>query len=303
MYTEAGIYFEEDSNNLMEPITFEDDEKKCFRPLRYKDCNPTRYLINPYGDIYDKKKERLISTNSHDSGGYRQATIECSEQSKSKYTKNSRTLTLHRLVASNFCPNPNPEEYSVVNHIDADKENDYYKNLEWCTSQQNSLHAIRNGLRGNQNYNDTPSTLTEPNPHNGENNGRAKLKAEQVEKICSLMEKGDLSYGQILTECGLEANKKNLDIVTKIRSKKLWRSISYKYNIPEKESRKKAILYTDEQIHLICKMIQDGCSSKEIYTVLGVDRSTKNESDKFYKFIMRIRRRQTYTHISKDYKW
>ena len=43
-----------------------------------------------------------------------------------------------------------------------------------------------------------------------------------------------MKYADILEECGLEINKQNLDILTKIRSKKLWKCVSDKYNIPEK---------------------------------------------------------------------
>ena len=45
---QEGIWFEENPNdNLMEPITFENDIRDCYAPLRYKDYDPLRYLINP----------------------------------------------------------------------------------------------------------------------------------------------------------------------------------------------------------------------------------------------------------------
>ena len=51
---------------------------------------------------------------------------------------------LHRLVAQVFIPNP--ESYTIVNHIDGLKNNPHIDNLEWVTSSENRLHAIRNGL-------------------------------------------------------------------------------------------------------------------------------------------------------------
>lgn len=50
----------------------------------------------------------------------------------------------HRLVARHFVPNPNnlPE----VNHIDGNKHNNYFLNLEWCTHRDNCRHASVTGL-------------------------------------------------------------------------------------------------------------------------------------------------------------
>ena len=55
-----------------------------------------------------------------------------------------KMVTVHRLVALAFVPNPNalPE----VNHIDANKTNNAASNLEWCTRIQNARHAARLGL-------------------------------------------------------------------------------------------------------------------------------------------------------------
>lgn len=56
----------------------------------------------------------------------------------------------HRLVAEMFVVNTKGEDITVleVNHKDLDKKNNFYKNLEWVTSQENILHAIANGRHG-----------------------------------------------------------------------------------------------------------------------------------------------------------
>lgn len=48
---------------------------------------------------------------------------------------------VHRLVATAFIPNPN--NLPQVNHIDGNKQNSHYTNLEWCDQSYNSLHSYR----------------------------------------------------------------------------------------------------------------------------------------------------------------
>lgn len=51
---------------------------------------------------------------------------------------------IHRLVAALFIPNPN--NYKVVNHIDGNRLNNNYWNLEWTTQKGNLLEAQKAGL-------------------------------------------------------------------------------------------------------------------------------------------------------------
>jgi hypothetical protein len=55
-----------------------------------------------------------------------------------------RNMTVHRLVAAAFIPNPNnlPE----INHIDLDKTNNRATNLEWVSRHGNYLHASEAGV-------------------------------------------------------------------------------------------------------------------------------------------------------------
>lgn len=53
---------------------------------------------------------------------------------------------VHRLVAKAFVKNPNPDKYKIINHIDGDKSNNVYTNLEWCNHSRNNQHAFDEGL-------------------------------------------------------------------------------------------------------------------------------------------------------------
>lgn len=51
----------------------------------------------------------------------------------------SKTVSVHRLVALAFIPNPNG--YDTVNHRDECKTNNAVENLEWCSQAYNSMYS------------------------------------------------------------------------------------------------------------------------------------------------------------------
>jgi hypothetical protein len=57
-----------------------------------------------------------------------------------------RSMSLHRLVAEAFLPNP--EGYKEVDHIDRDKTNNHIDNLRWCTRSENLKNMeAKNGIK------------------------------------------------------------------------------------------------------------------------------------------------------------
>lgn len=76
-----------------------------------------------------------------------QNLISCCRYYQVGLSKNGsiKFLTVHRLVAEAFIPNP--ENKPQVNHIDGNKLNNCIDNLEWCTRSENQLHAWKNGLQ------------------------------------------------------------------------------------------------------------------------------------------------------------
>lgn len=85
------------------------------------------------------------------------------------YDKGRLTLYIHRLVGCAFVDNP--DNKNQINHIDGNKTNNNFNNLEWCTAKENTQHAFKTQLNCNQ----------------GEKNVNAKLTAEQVLEIRMLL--------------------------------------------------------------------------------------------------------------------
>ena len=92
---------------------------------------------------------------------------------------NKPMFKVHRAVAETFIPNPN--NLPVINHIDGNKLNNSVENLEWCTHQENTIHAMENGLR-------------KPQPRSY-HNSCCKLTKEQVDYIKNFYIPYDNEFG------------------------------------------------------------------------------------------------------------
>jgi hypothetical protein len=82
------------------------------------------------GRVRNVKRGRELC-QSTDKGGYR--TLELN------YNGRRKTFKVHRLVAIAYIPNP--LNLPEVNHLDEDKANNFWTNLEWCTAQYNCEYS------------------------------------------------------------------------------------------------------------------------------------------------------------------
>lgn len=73
-----------------------------------------------------------------------------------------------------FNPVKNMENLEV-NHIDGDKTNNKFSNLEWCTTSENQKHAFTIGLQ---------------KPRKGSKSNFAKLNENKIKEIFLLREQG-----------------------------------------------------------------------------------------------------------------
>jgi hypothetical protein len=95
---------------------------------------------------------------------------------------------IHRLVAYHFIGNPSNETFEV-NHIDGNKRNNHWENLEWCTRSENLKHAFLLGLKDAK----------------GESHPRSKLSEKQVREIRIRKENGSMGI-ELAKEYGVSAS-------------------------------------------------------------------------------------------------
>jgi hypothetical protein len=92
------------------------------------------YAISSTGVVLDVVLNTIISRDST-KGMYKTVTL-----------SNSTSHTIHRLVALTWVVNDDFISKPIVNHIDGNKLNCDYKNLEWNSFSDNANHAIMTGL-------------------------------------------------------------------------------------------------------------------------------------------------------------
>lgn len=104
--------------------------------MRYKTITSyPNYEVSDSGHIRNKHTGRVLQPQVI-TKGYHSVRL--------YHQGNGKSLKVHRLVALAFVDGY--FDGAQVNHIDCDKTNNHYSNLEWCTGQANHDHKMSNGL-------------------------------------------------------------------------------------------------------------------------------------------------------------
>lgn len=90
------------------------------------------YQVSNMGNVKSVRNNKILSQTNHN-GGYKLVSI--------SIDGNHKELTVHRLVALAFIPNPNG--CRDVNHKDGNKANNSVENLEWVSHSENIKHSYR----------------------------------------------------------------------------------------------------------------------------------------------------------------
>ena len=121
--------FVEEKNNDDPKLEADEEFKKL---VKYGEFTFDNYEVSNYGKVRNLTTKKFLKPSLNDKGYYQYCLID--------KDKNKATCTSHRLVAVLYVGG-GTEEKKYVNHIDENPKNNYYKNLEWTTNQQNTIHS------------------------------------------------------------------------------------------------------------------------------------------------------------------
>ena len=255
---------------LTHPIEF-------WKPITDKSVKGVRpfYWISDMGRVFNTNVGRFVPQFDDGRRGYQLVTLA---------TENGNiTKSVHRIVMIEFVgfdPDPDKDE---VDHITGNKKDNSVYNLEWVSGSENITRAYDMGLM--------PS---------GEDSPVSVLKNADVIQICEMMQAG-VDRSIILDFLRSKGITSVYSVFNAIYTRKTWKRISKDYIFQEYNMRH--IKFSDSEIHTICQCLEAKMHYKDIMTTLGIDLSAieQNEINNLYQTISKIKRGETFKHISCQY--
>lgn len=111
------------------------------------------YRIHDNGQVYSVRKDRFLTQQrTSDLYPYKNVFLV-------PHKGEGRWFKVHRLVALHFIGGPTLEK-GEINHIDGDKENNHFSNLEWVSHSENIQKSFDNGREPYTGPRKRPGALT-----------------------------------------------------------------------------------------------------------------------------------------------
>jgi len=242
-----------------------------------KEIGFSKYCITNDGKVFSLIAKRFLS-ESLMSSGYKKSHI----KNDSGKLKN---LSIHRSVALMYLDNKDNKPF--VNHIDENKLNNHFTNLEWVTDSENkqSWHDNNPDKHSSiKEYTVTPKAckILKERPELG---GRSFTK-DNVNEICSLYQEG-YRISDINKMTGFRCSV--IGHLVKNNYPK-WCYVVSSYSF---EDIKKVERMSREAVSEICAHLTSGKGVMEVSRVTGICRSAIGE----------IKNRRSYVKVSCNYTW
>lgn len=174
-----------------------------------KDC----YWITDQGEIYNKNTGNFLKKKVERDGYVRVSLM--------KKDGGTTYIQLHRVLMQAFRPTKNMEKLQV-NHIDGNKQNNDFNNLEWVTPKENICHAIDNRL-SNFSYLE------------GERTNLARYTEQDAKRVIELLKTNNYTDKQISLITGYPVR----NFIARIRRKETWKYLTKNIETPLGKAERK----------------------------------------------------------------
>ena len=226
------------------------------RPVTYPGIKENKYMITEYGHVIDTENQHVLRPFKN-SYGYLQYRMQ-SENGTMFHP------TVSRLVAYEFVPE-NRDLSKQVDHVDANKLNNHYSNLDWVSNLENIQRAYQKKLLPIKSYKSN----------------------EQITNVCELLSTTDYTFSEVCRQAGLELNDTQAkSLCSDIIQRKYWNEISSNYDFTNRTSKRHVLSSTkhDQLVKL------KGLPTEKIYEEFtGKDwpNADRKERDRFRQLLKR----------------
>lgn len=245
------VFKSEEDHYILKDYNLHKDEKWKFIYIKDKMSN---YLVSNYGHVFNILSGLYLNP-SFGTHGYAFITLRGGNGKTVKYD-------MHRLVATYFVHNPDPETKIYVHHKNHNRGDCIYTNLEWVSPSENNMESV------------------EYNSMSGVNSKNAKITEDDARQICQMLQDG-YRVSQIAYTIGC-----NRSTVRHIKDRTSWKHISKDYSFDNTYSA-----FIDSKILDSVKyLLKRGVRSAEIKRILNVSTNTVSKiNSQGYSFILNIK--------------
>lgn len=245
-------------------------DKEEWKECTYPSIEKGSYSVSSYGRIKNNETGKILKpyTLVRDiptENVYYIIKLKCYDfSSKTIKYKNFR---LHRLIAWEFCSRDG--KMDVVEHINDNKLDNYYKNLKWSSYGENTRNAIKTNRLNIC----------------GEHNIHSVYKESFIRSICKLMDEGKTNKEILLILDGENAtirkNSATWSLICHLRSKDRFTHIACEYKYEP------VINLSDDENNII-DLLMNGYENLDIMKLYGYNKISENTT--LYSKILKCRK-------------
>lgn len=270
MNNNDGFYYNFDNEELIIPMEF-------WKPITSKSVPSVRpfYWVSDLGRVWNINTNRFVPQFDDAKRGYLLITLATETGNVTK--------SVHRIVMIEFMGYDPDITKDEVDHKSGIKYNNSIYNLRWVSGSENITAAYDLGLM--------PS---------GEDSPNSIFTNDEIREICLMMQNG-VPRNKIYDFIASKGSTSPSSVFYAIYNRTSWKRVSEGYVFQDYNERGR--VFTDEQVHEICKCLESGMTHDAILIHLGIDLQTisRNDKNNFYTAISHIKKGENHLNISSLY--